>query len=140
MKFYMVLLYFTFTALLTGSHVTSEEVDYFHPNDQNCGITEEILGDARTLSPWTVAIFARKNLRSPFRYFLTGTLGGPTTVMTTFGGSYGQPSYKNSNRKYYIASPSHFLVVAGIRSTDLNDTDEFSQMANVSKTPMASVY
>ncbi|CAG7732259.1 unnamed protein product, partial [Allacma fusca] len=99
---------------------------------ENCGKTKEIPWDARTLSPWTVAIFVRKNLRSPFRYFLTGTIGCPTTVMTTFGGSYGQPSYKNTSRSYHISSPSHFLVVAGIRSTDLNGTDEFSQMVNVS--------
>ncbi|CAG7702508.1 unnamed protein product [Allacma fusca] len=129
----LLILEFTFAVVLPVCHLSGDVRDYFYPNENNCGITEEISEDARTLSPWTVAIFIRKNVRSPFRYFLTGTLVGTTTVMTIFGGSYGQPSYKKKSRRYHIPPPSNFLLVAGIPSTDLNDMDEFSQMAEVSK-------
>ncbi|CAG7720018.1 unnamed protein product [Allacma fusca] len=104
----------------------------FYPNEENCGMTEEIPGDIRTSNPWTVAIYVRRSFKSPWEYFLTGSITSSTTVLTVFGGGYGQPPYKNRDKRYYIPPPNHYLVVAGLLSTDLNDADGFTQFANVS--------
>ncbi|CAG7786288.1 unnamed protein product [Allacma fusca] len=113
-------------------NVWSNGEENFYPNEENCGITERIPGDIRTQNPWNVVIYMRRNLRSPFQYFLTGTLTSANTVLTTFGGGFGQPPYNQKSKKYHIPSPRHFLIASGLPSTDLNARDEHTQFANVS--------
>ena len=100
------------------------------PAADDCGTIQEKQDDLRTKIPWTAGIFARANTKQPFKYLITGTVLSPNVVLTIFAGAYGEPSKKGG--KYFISPPSNHLIAVGLRSNNLQDVDQNTQLAEVS--------
>ena len=98
--------------------------------DRTCQSTSEIPSDIRTRIPWTTAIYFKPTQNSKFRYLITGTIVGPSTVLTVFRGGYGMAPNPNS-KKFEIFPPESLLVGGGLLSTNLNTIDEFAQLKEV---------
>jgi hypothetical protein len=106
---------------------------------QECGLVDEIPGEIRTKMPWTAGIFIRSSPRHPYQFLVAGSVIGPSTVITLFGGGYGAP---HSNRKYTLPQPENILVGTGLKSTILDNNDQNSQFSQVNSesTPRHLMY
>jgi len=85
--------------------------------------------DIRSRAPWIAQIFTRSPNDSAYKYLVTGVILGPSTVLTLLGKTYGAPS--RSGGYYKIPFPKDTIVVTGLSSNDLNDSDEFTQVTQV---------
>lgn len=95
-----------------------------------CGILDEIPGELRTQTPWTVAVFYRYSPHENFTYQAAGIIIGPTTVLTVFSGVHGKLPRKVRG-KYTIQNPSNTLIAAGIKKGNLETADKHAQFTQV---------
>ena len=96
---------------------------------EDCGRLLNVDGDIRTKTPWTAQILLKSKRDSSYKYLVTGTVIGPTTVLTLLGKTYGAVS--QTGWKYRIPLSKDTIVVAGLATNDLNDSDEFTQVVQV---------
>jgi hypothetical protein len=90
----------------------------------------EVEGDLRSSAPWTAEIYVRTKRDSAYKYVVTGTIVGPGTILTLLGKAYGAPSRNGGH--YKVPFSQDAVVVAGLRSNNFEDRDEFTQVAQVS--------
>ncbi|CAG7784903.1 unnamed protein product, partial [Allacma fusca] len=101
----------------------------FNFETTECGKLEPIEGDIRTFAPWTAAIFIREG-DSPPKYFTTGTIIGPNTILASARGPFGS-IFRGANTDGLLPPPSIVVIGAGLNSTDYSATDEHAQFSEI---------
>jgi len=81
--------------------------------------------------PWNVGIFHRSIQDFNYTFHATGTIIGPTTILTVFTGGQDKLPKKINGKHSSVQNFEGTIAAAGLKSGSFEDGDEYTQISEV---------